>query len=147
MKYLSIFALAVPAFAQNATAQILDPAAPSMAATAVRIVGAMMIVLSVIMMGAWAFKNKERFAVKGLGGKVSVRKLQVLETRSLGARHSICVVGYENQRILLSSSPTGVTMLTHLPEATAEEVQVAQTIPARPSFSDAFVQALSSARK
>jgi flagellar biogenesis protein FliO len=147
MKYLLLFPMALPVFAQNATAQILDTAPPSMAATAVRIVGAMMIVLSVIMMGAWAFKNKERFAVKGLGSRASVRKLQVIETRSLGARHSICVVGYENQRILLASSPTGVTMLTHLPEATAEEVQVAQTMPARPSFSDAFVQALSTARK
>lgn len=143
MKYLRyplLLALATPAFA---LAEPLAPvsAPPSILASAVRMLGALFIVLSVVLMGAWAFKNKERLA----GGRIKQSKLQVLESKSLGARHSICVVGYENQRLLISTSPTGVSMLTHLPEASREEVAAAAAPTAtisRPSFTDAFRQAL-----
>jgi flagellar biogenesis protein FliO len=152
MKYLRyplLLAIALPAFAQQyVTPTIAEP--PTIIASAVRTIGALMVVLSVILMGAWAFKNKEKFASKLAGGRVREAKLHVLETKSLGARHSICVVAYDNQRILLSTSPTGVTMLTQLPEATREEVLPTESkvpVAVTPTFTDAFAQALALRRK
>jgi flagellar biogenesis protein FliO len=43
--------------------------------------------------------------------------LNVLEVKSLGYRQALYVVGYEQQRLLLASSPAGVTMLAALPSA------------------------------
>jgi flagellar biogenesis protein FliO len=153
MKYLRyplLLAFTLPAFAQQyVTPSIAEP--PSIIASAVRMIGALFIVISVILTGAWAFKNKEKFAGKLVGSRVRHAKLQVLETKSLGGRNSICVVAYDNQRLLISTSPTGVTMLTKLPEATLEElhtdVQSPVPVAATPTFTDAFAQALSSRRK
>jgi flagellar biogenesis protein FliO len=62
----------------------------------------------------------------------------VLEVKSLGQRQAIYVVGYEQQRLLLASSPAGVTLLSHLPEAGDE-----QSAPVtRLSFAEAFQQVL-----
>ena len=48
-------------------------------------------------------------------------QLQIIETRSLGGRHALYVVGYQQQRLLLASSPAGVTLVSHLPGADAPE--------------------------
>ena len=42
-------------------------------------------------------------------------KLNLIEVKSLGQRQAIYVVGYQEQRMLLASSPAGVTLLSHLP--------------------------------
>jgi flagellar biogenesis protein FliO len=150
MKYLRyplLLAFAAPAFAQQYVAPaVAEP--PSLMASAVRMLGGFCVVLAVILMGTWAFKNKEKFT----GRHIRQSKLQVLETKSLGARHSLCVVAYDNQRILISTSPTGVSMLTHLPEATREELHTEVQTPVAvrattPTFTDAFAQALASFRK
>ncbi|HYG33441.1 MAG TPA: flagellar biosynthetic protein FliO, partial [Clostridia bacterium] len=68
-------------------------------------------------------------------------KLNVLEVRSLGPRHALYVIGYEQQRFLLSSAPTGISMLANLPPATEAEAE--PPAPAPPSFADALAKALS----
>ena len=75
----------------------------------------------------------------GQGGRTA--KLAILETRSLGNRQAIYVVGYERERFLIASSPGGVNLLSHL--ATAAEGELAATggTPA-PSFAQALTQVL-----
>lgn len=116
---------------------------PSVAFSVMRVIGALFLVFALLFAGVLVFRNSSRLNA----GRGRLNKLKVLESRSLGHRHSIFVVGYENQRLLLSTSPTGVTMLSHLPEATAEETASEGAPDALPNFSTAFVQALTAGRK
>lgn len=84
---------------------------PSITLALLRIVGALALVTSLFLGGAWLFRNWQRLAAARTG---QPRRLQVLEARSLGQRHSLFVVGYDDQRFLLASSPTGVAFLSHL---------------------------------
>jgi flagellar biogenesis protein FliO len=43
-----------------------------------------------------------------------VPQLNVLEVRSLGGRHALYVVGYEQERFLIASSPAGISLVSHL---------------------------------
>jgi flagellar biogenesis protein FliO len=63
--------------------------------------------------------------------KGRLAKLNVLEVRSLGNRHALYVVGYEQQRMMLAASPSGVTLISHLPSVDAPEAALAE-----PDFSD-----------
>jgi flagellar biogenesis protein FliO len=69
-------------------------------------------------------------------------KLNVLESKSLGGRHVVYVVGYEEQRFLLGSSPTGIQMLAHLPEGE-------ETVEEQPAlgFMQSLQQVLAAKRK
>jgi len=137
---LALLALASTSF--GAEAVIASPP-PSIGFSVLRMIGALCLVFSLLFGGVWIFRNSARFAP----GRNRAAKLKVLESRSLGHRHSIFVVGYEGQRLLLSSSPTGVTMLSHLPEASAEESEAESGQEPLPNFSTAFLQALSAGRK
>jgi flagellar biogenesis protein FliO len=72
--------------------------------------------------------------------------------KSLGQRQALFVVGYEKQRMLVATSPAGVSLLSHLPEAEPEEKTVtaaaaAVNVPApRLSFAEAFQHVLSAKR-
>jgi flagellar biogenesis protein FliO len=137
----AILIILTPLVTSAADSAIAPAAPPSVAFSVLRMIGALCLVLSLFFAGVWAYRNSNRFA----GKRGRTAKLRVLETRSLGHRHSIAVVAYDQQRILLATSPTGVTMLTHLPEASAQEVE-AEPAPL-PNFSTAFLQALSAGRK
>jgi flagellar biogenesis protein FliO len=141
-----LLALAASPMAWAAQAETLT-APPSVGFSVLRVIGALCIVFSVLFGGLWAWRNGTRF----MPNRAAVARLKVLESRSLGNRHSICVVAYDQQRILLSTSPTGVTMLTHLPEGAPEPVDEAVApatpAPALPNFSSAFFQALATLRK
>jgi flagellar biogenesis protein FliO len=50
------------------------------------------------------------------------------------------VIGYEQQRLLIAASPSGVTMLTTLPTAAANAVE--ETPADKTNFTDALRQAL-----
>lgn len=120
---LVIAATQLAAAAQAATAALPEvPAAPSLTLSLFRVVGALALVLGIFLGGVWLVRNWQRLAIKS----GSAPKLNILEVRSLGQRHAIYVVGYEQQRILLASSPTGVTMLTHLPESDPSETPAPQ---------------------
>lgn len=104
----------------------------SMMGSMVRLVGALAVVFALFMGFIWMWKRWQR-----LGGHRSVhRKLEVLESRPLGNRQSLCVVGYEGRRLLLALSPSGVTLLTQLPDATEDRESKAESIANLDSFSE-----------
>jgi len=108
--------------------------APDMLGPVLRMAGALVLVIGLFLTGVWLFKNWQRLALR----RGAPPKLSVLEVKSLGQRQAIYVVGYEQQRLLLASSPAGVTLLSHLPEAGDE-----QSAPVtRLSFAEAFQQVL-----
>ncbi len=109
---------------------------PSAASSLFRVLGALALVLAVFFGGIWLFRNWQRTVI----AKGHAPKLSVLETKSLGQRHAIYVVGYEQQRLLVAASPSGVTMLTTLPAA---EVDATEEVPVvKNNFTDALRQAL-----
>jgi len=94
----------------------VSTALPDASFSVVRVFGALALVLALFLGGVWCFKNWQRFAVKR-GGRAA--QLQLLEVKSLGARHALYVVGYQNQRMLLASSPAGISLVSHLPSSDA----------------------------
>jgi len=110
---------------------------PSLTFSFFRVVGALAVVVALLLGGVWLFRNWQRLAVP----RGRAPKLNVLEYRSLGPRHALYVIGYEQQRFLLSCGPTGVTMLTALPVATATEADLGPAAPA--NFAETLAKALS----
>lgn len=122
--------------ADPASAAALSPALPDPGASIFRVCGAFAFVVALFLGGVWLYKNWQRFAVKkGRGAR-----LCLIEARSLGQRQAIYVVGYQQQRMLIASSPAGVTFLSHLPSAEDGEQE---TAPANPSFTEALQHVLS----
>lgn len=122
------------ALAAAVEATNLPPAVPSLpevSFSVLRIFGALLIVLALLLGGAWLVRNWQR--VGGHRGRPA--KLQVLEVRSLGARQALLVVGYEQQRLLVASSPAGITLLERLPAASATEAELP---PPPVSFAEAL---------
>jgi flagellar biogenesis protein FliO len=112
----------------------ISPALPEAGFSVIRVFGALLLVLGLFLSGAWLFRNWQRFSVQR--GRTS--QLQIVETKALGGRHALYVVGYQQQRLLLASSPAGVTLVSHLPLAEAHS-------EADELSSDNFVQALQQA--
>jgi flagellar biogenesis protein FliO len=130
-------ALDVAAEPLRAAQPVALPASlPNAGASILRICGAFLVVVAVFLAGAWLFRNWQRLAVKKNGGA----KLHLLEVKSLGQRQALYVVAYQEQRMLLASSPAGVTLLSHLPSA-----EEGLETPAAPnvSFADALKHVLS----
>jgi flagellar biogenesis protein FliO len=107
---------------------------PDMGASLLRVVGALLVVIAVFLAGVWLFKNWQRLTLR----RGAVPKLSVLEVQALGQRQTIYVVAYEQQRMLIASSSTGVTLLSHLPSADGEPLEAAPKL----SFAQAFQQVL-----
>jgi flagellar biogenesis protein FliO len=130
------FLFALTAYGQtNVTAApLVAPSLPDAGVSLLRVAGALALVIGIFLGGVWLFKNWQRLALQQGGGP----KLKVLESRHLGGRHAIYVLGYEQQRFLVSSSPSGVNLLSHLPAAAENE---APNIP-KPTFTQALAQAL-----
>lgn len=104
-----------------------------------RVLGALALVLGVFFGGLWLARNWQRLAVRS----GPAPKLAVHEVKALGQRHTLYVVGYKEQRLLIAASPTGVNLLTTLPAASLEEFEAAsEPLPARPQFSSLFLQAI-----
>lgn len=101
----------------NATNLLSTPSPlPEMGFSALRVFGSLILVLALFLAGVWLFKNWQRVAIY----KGRPPKLNILEVKSLGNRHALYLVAYEQQRFLLSSSPASVNLITHLPEADGE---------------------------
>ena len=121
-------------------------ALPDTGASLFRVFGAMVIVIGVFFAGVWLFKNWQRISTKGKGGS----RLNLIEVKSLGQRQTLLVVGYQEQRMLLASTSTGITLLTQLPPEktvvetteTSTETSADTTTGSRMSFADAFQQVL-----
>lgn len=123
----------------NAAALALGPVPaaglPDVGVSLLRVLGALAVVLALCLGGAWLFRNWQRVAVH----RGRTPRLNVLEVKSLGGRHALYLVAYEQQRLLVGSSPAGLSLLTHLPEADAAEPAAPA---AAPKFTDALRQAL-----
>ncbi|HTV41951.1 MAG TPA: flagellar biosynthetic protein FliO [Candidatus Sulfotelmatobacter sp.] len=117
-----------------AVAPLIAPSLPDAGVSLLRVAGALALVIGIFLGGVWLFKNWQRLALQQGGGP----KLKVLETRPLGGRHAIYVLGYEQQRFLISSSPSGVNLLSHLPAAAEND----SSAVSKPTFTQALAQAL-----
>jgi flagellar biogenesis protein FliO len=112
----------------------MTSALPDMGASLLRVVGALVVVVALFLIGVWFFKNWQRLTLR----QGAAPKLSVLEVRPLGQRQAIYVVGYEQQRLLLATSSTGVTLLSHLPAADEAPPEQAPKM----SFAQAFQHVL-----
>lgn len=132
------FALSMKAETNYVTAPLVAPPLPDAGMSFLRVMGALALVIGIFLGGVWLFKNWQRLAIQ----RGRAPKLSILETRSLGGRHAIYVIGYEQERFLISSSPGGVNMLSHLPSAMGNEAATGTGSPAPPSFTQALSQVM-----
>ncbi len=114
----------------------VSPSLPEVTLPLLRIFGALGIVLAVLFGGAWLVRNWQNLP----GQRRRPARLQMLEMRTLGGRHALFVVGYDQQRLLIASSPAGITLLERLPPAEAGEPE---PTPPPASFPEALRRILS----
>ena len=139
---VTLISFAASAQVTNSPAQNLELPLPPAGPSIIRVVGALALVLGIFFGGVWLFRNWQRLTIQ----RGRAPRLNVLETRPLGGKHALYVIGYDQERFLLSASPTGVTLITHLPQATekdsAESSSTTTTQAAPPSFAQALTQVL-----
>jgi flagellar biogenesis protein FliO len=136
--FAGIFFSAGNLLAQTTNASITAPAFPEAGVSLLRVTGTLALVLGLFLAGAWFFKNWQRLALQ----RGARPKLNILETRSLGARQAVLVVAYERQRFLVATSPAGVNLLSHLPDVETNETEPAEKTSTPMSFGQALAQVL-----
>ena len=100
------------------------PQSANLMTVMLRVFGALLVVLALLLGGAWWFRKSRLFGLV----PAHEAKLKILETKSLGSRHSMHVVTYGEQRFLISDSPAGTHFLTHL-EHPGEDLVEAEPMP------------------
>lgn len=136
---LALIATSALASDTNAPANLELPPLPSAGPSIIRVMGALALVLGIFFGGVWLFRNWQRLTIQ----RGRAPKLNVIETRPLGGKHALYVIGYEQERFLLSASPTGVSLLTHLPAAEKDSAETTDTTTqAPPSFAQALTKVL-----
>jgi flagellar biogenesis protein FliO len=133
-----LFFLAVSARAQATNGVAAAPPLPDVGGSFVRVLGALALVLGIFLGGVWLFKNWQRLANR----TGAVPKLNIVESRSLGARQGVFVVGYDKQRFLVAASPAGVNLLSHLPDAETVDAETPQKTSAPMPFAQALAAVL-----
>ena len=126
-----------PATNQMSLSTSLPTAMPDVGLSLIRVLGALALVLGIFLGGVWLFRNWQRLVIH----RGRAPRLNVLEVRSLGGRHALYVIGYEQERFLIASSPAGVSLLSHLQSADAAEGP-AEVNPAKTTFAQTLVQTL-----
>jgi flagellar biogenesis protein FliO len=115
---------------------LLPPSLPSAGPSLLRVLGALALVLGLFLGGVWLFRNGRQLAFR----RGRSPRLNVLESRSLGGRHALYVIAYEQERFLLASTPAGINLLSHLSPAVEDECETSRQ-PARvPSFAQALAK-------
>jgi flagellar biogenesis protein FliO len=127
---------ALAAAAEPARPAPLQPPLPDVGLSLLRVFGALAVVLGVFLGGVWLFRNWQRLALR----RGRAPRLNVLEARSLGGRHALYVVGYNQDRFLVAASPSGVSLLSHLQPADEPPAETADAV--RPSFARALARRL-----
>jgi flagellar biogenesis protein FliO len=125
-------------FADTNNPAVTAPTLPDAGISLIRVTGALALVLGLFLSGAWLFKNWQRLALQ----RGHQPKLNILETRSLGARQAVFVIGYEKQRFLVATSPAGVNLLSHLPDSEKAEADPAEKTTGPMPFAQALAQVL-----
>jgi flagellar biogenesis protein FliO len=115
----------------------VPPALPDVGLSLLRVMGALAVVLAVFLGGVWLFRNWQRLVIQ----RGRSPRLNVLEVRSLGGRHALYVVGYDQERFLIGSSPAGVNFLSHLQPSEEAPVPEPKAAPP-PSFGVALARVL-----
>lgn len=140
--FLLVFFAAISSPAQNTNSPALPltlAPLPDAGPSVLRVMGALALVLGLFLGCVWLFRNWQRLAIQ----RGRAPKLNLVETRSLGSKHALYVVGYEQQRFLLASSPAGVNLLSHLPNAEEEGTPAeTKTSNVAASFAQALNQVL-----
>ncbi|MSU41427.1 MAG: hypothetical protein EXS28_06925 [Pedosphaera sp.] len=105
----------------------VNPAPVNMAEMAVRLGGTALLILAVFLLGVRFFRRSSLFNMV----KARQTNLSILESKSLGSRHSLHVVTYGKQRILIADSPAGTRFITNLdePPVAAESLDPSGTEP------------------
>ena len=119
-------------------AALTAPPFPDAGVSLLRVTGALALVLGLFLGGVWLFKNWQRLTAQH--GRQP--KLNILESRSLGARQAVFVVAYEQQRFLVAASPAGVSLLSHLPETDAGTADTLPPAAGPMPFGQALAQVL-----
>jgi flagellar biogenesis protein FliO len=114
----------------------VSPALPEVGFSVIRVFGALALVLALFLAGVWLFKNWQRLALH----RGRPAQLQVVEMKHLGGKHALYVVAYQQQRLLLASSPNGVSLVSHLPPGDPAEVEPPAV--SSPSFVQVLQQAV-----
>lgn len=120
------------------SSSLTSPSLPDTGPSILRVLGAFALVLGIFLGGVWLVRNG-RFSIFAQSRS---HRLNVLESRSLGARQALYVVSYGEERFLIGSTPAGIHLLSHLaPPQEGEEP--AGTQPAgNISFGQALAQVL-----
>lgn len=134
----TVSVVAQPVLATNTLSAPQLPDSTAAAFSVFRLLGALAIVMAIFFGGVWVFRNWQRTVI----AKGQLPKLTILETKGLGQRHAIYVVGYEQQRLLIAASPAGVTMLATLPPAAVDGTMA--TPATKSNFSAVLRQVLQS---
>lgn len=120
-------------FAAGTNVVAITPGLPEVGSSFVRMMAGLAFVLALFFGGVWVFRNWQRVA------RVRNRsRLNVFEARSLGPRQALYVVGYEQQRFLVAATPAGISLVSALPESSAE----AAVDTTMPSVATPFAQIL-----
>ena len=99
--------------------EMIEPEPVSLTEVMIRIVGALMIVMAILLGGAWWFRKSRLFGLV----PAQSSHLNVIETRSLGSRHALHVVEYGSKRFLIADSPAGTNFLTDLEKLEEEATE------------------------
>ena len=99
--------------------EVIEPEPVSLIEVMIRIVGALMIVMAILLGGAWWFRKSRLFGLV----PAQSSHLNVIETRSLGSRHALHVVEYGSKRFLIADSPAGTNFLTDLEKLEEEATE------------------------
>lgn len=114
----------------------ISPALPEVGFSVIRVFGALALVLALFLAGVWVFKNWQRLALQ----RGRSAQLEVVEMKHLGGKHALYVVAYQQQRLLLASSPNGVTLVSHLPPGEPPGVETSAVTS--PNFVQVLQQAV-----
>jgi flagellar biogenesis protein FliO len=132
------FGILPSAFAEATNSVTISQTLPDASVSLIRVMGSLALVIGLFLGGAWVFKNWSRLTQRQGNRPI----LSVLESRSLGARQGICVVGYEKQRFLIATSPAGISLLSHLPDAEPAEPDAAEKTSGPMPFAQALAEVL-----
>jgi len=97
--------------AQTNAPALVTGSLPEVGFSVVRLLGALALVIALFLAGAWLYRNWQRVSLR----RGRALQLSVLEVKSLGQRQALYLIGYQDQRLLLASGPTGMSLLCHLP--------------------------------
>ncbi len=127
--------------ALGATVEVVGTSGSStdLAGPVVRLMVGLSFVLALFLGGISLFKRWQRTSHER-----SKSQLDIFESRSLGPRQALYVVGYNQQRFLVASSQAGITLISPLPLANQESESVFPmgVLPGSKKFSDLLLEVM-----